>query len=107
LENIVTPEPRNIPAGRVHERVPSFVISALSVLAAVQLDNELELPTSKVGEIWSDRKLTNELEAIQTSISDFYPKLPFGIVVELTQAASTQCRFPVGSSHSLSLCPSP
>lgn len=56
---------------------------AIRMLASVSLDNQMRVPTSKIGKIWPDRELSNELEAIEPSIPEFAPEFFLGIIIRL------------------------
>ena len=54
------------------------VASVLSVLAAIDLDDEPLLSTNKIDDIWPDRLLTHEFESAERPRTKVSPKFSFG-----------------------------
>jgi hypothetical protein len=57
----------------------AFLIDALVVLTAVDLDDKIRVSTQKIDDVGSYRDLTPELEPVQPAITDRKPDCPFCI----------------------------
>lgn len=98
-EDVNIPETCDRPALCSHEFIANGVAPTIYMLATIDLDNQTSLPTGKIGEIGTDRKLPNEFETIQPSIAKFRPKFCFGLIIRLPKAACALCCFRFWAAH--------
>ena len=76
--HFVIPETQDAVAMFDKPLIPDGVASAISVLAAIDLDDEPLLPTDKIHDIRPDRLLTHEFESAERPRTKVAPKLSFG-----------------------------
>jgi len=73
LQHLVVPEPKDFPALSFQIGVSGLVVSALGVLRAVSLDDQLSANAKKIDNIGSDRNLPTKLQAVQATIAQKTP----------------------------------
>ena len=56
--------------------VVSF-LAAVGVLSAVQFNREAQLGTIEVENVWTSRMLATKVQAVETTVAQPSPKLPF------------------------------
>ncbi len=78
-QNIVVPEPNNPPAVTFEPRRPPRIVSAVSMLAAVEFDDQASLNADKIRNESTNWVLATELVAVQLPIAHQRPKTPFGV----------------------------
>jgi hypothetical protein len=67
------PEAQNPVSLDVYESVAATVCKVLGVLTAVHFDHELSFTADKIGDVWLDGFLADELEAAQSPVSQREP----------------------------------
>src|SRR5215203_3204904 len=78
IENLVIPELQDAETARLQPGVPLGIVGAVSVLSAVELDDELPLEADEVHDVAAELFLTAELEAAETAVAQQAPHPPLG-----------------------------
>ncbi len=73
-QDVVVPEAEGGEALLAHEFVAASVVWAVGVLGAVDLDDELRLPTGEVCDVWSDGELAHKVMSAESLRLQFKPK---------------------------------
>src|SRR5262245_55786047 len=74
LHDIVVPETEYSVATFCEPRVTNCVMSAVGMLAAVNLDDELHAQTSEIGNIGPNRTLLAKMKSVQLVLSQVQPE---------------------------------
>src|SRR5688572_30171901 len=91
-EDVVVPEAQRAEAVRGEPGIAGCVGCAVGVLTAVKFDNESRFKASEVGDVWSDRALLAEEEAIELSAPQVFPKAYLCVSRQGTQfAGALEC----------------
>jgi hypothetical protein len=80
LSNLIIPEP-HYPILKRFQKLSSYAIQflLLSVMPAIQFDNQAMLDRAKIGHLRAYGKLAPELHSQQLAITQFVPKFTLGI----------------------------
>jgi len=79
LHDFVRSETNNMPTLTFHQRrSPHIRFDLISVMMAIDLDDQLSRHAGEVGEIWPDGMLTAELDALHSVCTDQLPADAFG-----------------------------
>ncbi len=82
------PDPQNTIGRLFQDQGPTRVVRrGVSVLAAVEFDDQLGFEAGKVREVAVDRRLAAELEAVEGAASEASPQDGFGPGLFLTETA--------------------
>jgi hypothetical protein len=57
----------------------SIVFNLITMLSAVDLDDQVALETHEINNVWADRLLASELEAVQPAVTQSLPQSLLGI----------------------------
>jgi hypothetical protein len=79
-ERLVAPEPKHAVAETFEDRSATSVVGgAYRVLTAVELHDQLHLPTAEVNDVRTNRHLTCELRSKETPIAQSRPQPALGV----------------------------
>jgi hypothetical protein len=85
---------QHAPAERLQCRGPRrVVLGPITMLTAVQLNDQPRVQTGEIGEVTIDWDLPTEFEAAELAVAQDRPKLPFGVgraLAKLTGQGSTR-----------------
>ena len=70
-QGVHIPKADDGPAFCPHKLIADIVAFAFQMLATIKLDDEVLFAARKVGEIWTDGVLADELETVQSSVAQF------------------------------------
>jgi hypothetical protein len=84
FQDIMAPETENGKTLDTHEFVTPAVVRTVSVLAAIDFDNEFLFSTAEIGEVGANRQLPGKLVSAEFAALEFKPKQSFGLVISLS-----------------------
>src|SRR5687767_8250657 len=88
-QDLGVPEPKDAIAFGVDEGCAALVVLRLRVLTAVDFDNEHSVAARKIGDVWTDWILADELQSIDASVANEIPEVTFGRGDRHSQLASS------------------
>lgn len=81
----MVPESQDTKAHREDECVPLPIMIAACMLTAIDLNDQLALAATEIGEVRPNRKLAGELITAEFTVLQFQPEQCLGMVVILAQ----------------------
>jgi hypothetical protein len=80
----MAPEAENRITLDTHEFVAPAVVRTVSVLAAVDFDDELRLATAEIGEVWAYGELPRKFVPCKLAPLQFKPKQSLSLILSLS-----------------------
>ena len=75
----MVPEAQNAKAADGEVRIAFPVLAALRVLTAIDFDDQARFEAGEIGDVFADRNLAPELQAIEASVAETIPQAAFGV----------------------------
>jgi hypothetical protein len=80
-QDIMAPETENGKTLDAHEFVTPSVVRTVSVLAAIDFDNEFLFSTAEIGEVGANGQLPGKLMPAKLATLQFKPKQSFSLII--------------------------
>ena len=89
----------------IQSSISNTILFGLTVLSAIDLDNESFVPANEIANVVSDRFLSDKLLPIDLSIANTIPENRFGLGLIGAQSARDGDCLLIGSTHEMPLSP--